>query len=24
VFRNAKRLLAGKPLENIVDPVNQY
>ena len=24
VFRNAKRLLAGKTLENIVDPVNQY
>ncbi len=24
VFRNVKRLLAGKPLENIVDPVHQY
>jgi phosphoglycerate dehydrogenase-like enzyme len=24
VFRNAKRLLAGKRLENIVDPVKQY
>jgi phosphoglycerate dehydrogenase-like enzyme len=24
VFRNAKRLLAGKPLENVVDPVHQY
>lgn len=24
VFRNAKRLMAGKPLENIVDPVHQY
>jgi len=24
VFRNVKRLMAGKPLENVVDPVHQY